>query len=113
SAPPPPGRGALARRSSRALPPAGRFPLVGPSCGMLPSCTMRPDAELLSAWRGGDEKAGAELFERHFEALFRFFRNKAGDQAEDLVQETFLACLSGPAFRGEASFRTYLFTVAR
>ena len=32
---------------------------------------------------------------------------------DDAVQETFLACLTGPAFRGESSFRTYLFAIAR
>lgn len=74
---------------------------------------MRPDEELFAAWRGGDAKAGAELFERHFDALFRFFRGKTHDGVEDLVQQTFLSCLSGPAFRGEASFRTYLFVIAR
>jgi RNA polymerase sigma factor (sigma-70 family) len=78
---------------------------------------MRPDAELFEAWRGGDARAsqgaGTELFERWFDALYRFFRNKVDDGVEDLVQETFLACLRGPPFRGEASFRTYLFTIAR
>src|SRR5581483_602542 len=32
---------------------------------------------------------------------------------EDLVHDTFVACVSGPQFRGDASFRTWLFTVAR
>jgi RNA polymerase sigma factor (sigma-70 family) len=72
-----------------------------------------PDAELLATWRGGDAAAGATLFERHFDALYRFFRNKVGDGIDDLIQETFLACIEGPAFRGESSFRTYLFAIAR
>lgn len=71
------------------------------------------DAELLTSWRGGDPAAGEALFERHFDALYRFFRNKVQDGLEDLVQETFLACLAGPPFRGESSFRTYLFAIAR
>jgi RNA polymerase sigma factor (sigma-70 family) len=72
------------------------------------------DAELFEAWRAGDEHAGNELFERHFEALFRFFRGKLHDGAEDLVQQTFLACVRNiEGYRGEASFRTYLFTIAR
>lgn len=74
---------------------------------------MRDDRELLRAWRDGDAAAGRELYDRHFESVLRFFRNKA-DDVEDLVQSTFAACLASAAdFRGEASFRTYLFTIAR
>jgi RNA polymerase sigma factor (sigma-70 family) len=72
------------------------------------------DEALLSAWRRGDDVAGNALFERHFDALFRFFRHKVGAAAEDLVQQTFLACLSKlDGFGAEASFRTYLFAIAR
>jgi RNA polymerase sigma-70 factor (ECF subfamily) len=72
------------------------------------------DVELLEAWRGGDERAGRELFERHFDSIYRFFRSKVDDAAEDLTQQTFLGCVRGKqVFRGDASFRTYLFTIAR
>lgn len=75
---------------------------------------MADDGELLRAWRAGDADAGRELVERHFEAVFRFFRNKAGEDVEDLVQATFASCLGARhPLRGEATFRTYLFTVAR
>ena len=75
---------------------------------------MTDDRQLLAAWGDGNAAAGHELFERHFAAVFRFFRNKAGDDLEDLVQTTFLRCLETRAsFRGEASFRTFLFAVAR
>jgi RNA polymerase sigma factor (sigma-70 family) len=75
---------------------------------------VRSDFELLDAWRGGDRAAGNELFDRHFDSVFRFFRNKVSEGAEDLVQQTFLACVqSRDGFRGDASFRTYLFTAAR
>jgi RNA polymerase sigma-70 factor (ECF subfamily) len=75
---------------------------------------MRDDSELLRAWGEGDAAAGRELFERHFAAIFRFFRNKADGDVEDLVQSTFASALgSREAFRGDASFRTYLFTIAR
>ena len=70
------------------------------------------DRELLEAWRGGDEAAGRALFERHFDAIFRFFRAKLPEAAEDLTQQTFLGCLKGKErYRGESSFRTYLFTM--
>lgn len=72
------------------------------------------DFELLEAWRKGDKRAGKQLFERHFESLVRFFNNKVGDEADDLIQQTFLACVRArDGFRGDASFRTYLYTAAR
>lgn len=71
------------------------------------------DLELLEAWRGGDRQAGEELFERHFDSIARFFRNKVAHGIDDLIQRTFLACVeSKDQFRGEASFRTFLFAVA-
>lgn len=74
---------------------------------------MPSDAELLEAWRNGDRKAGEQLFERHFDAVARFFRNKVDSGIDDLIQRTFLACIeSKDRFRGDSSFRTYLFGVA-
>jgi RNA polymerase sigma factor (sigma-70 family) len=71
------------------------------------------DAALFEQWCGGDERSGAALFDRHFAALSRFFRNKVTDEFEDLVQQTFTACLeSRDRFRQDSSFRTYLFAIA-
>jgi RNA polymerase sigma factor (sigma-70 family) len=71
------------------------------------------DVELLEAWRAGDSEAGSELFDRHFETLARFFANKVGDGLDDLVQQTFLACVEArDRFRGDAKFRTYLLGIA-
>ncbi len=74
---------------------------------------MPDDAELLEAWRGGDKQAGAELFERHFETVRRFFVNKVSDSVEDLVQQTFLACVARRDSISPGSFRGYLYAVAR
>jgi RNA polymerase sigma-70 factor (ECF subfamily) len=75
---------------------------------------VRDDFQLLEAWRGGDEAAGRELFARYFDAVYRFFRNKIDDAAEDLVQQTFMGLVQGKdKFRGDASFRTYVFMIAR
>lgn len=75
---------------------------------------MRDDLELMRAWGAGDAEAGRELFRRHFEVVLRFFRNKAGDDVEDLVQLTFANVLaSRETFRGDAPFRAYLLTIAR
>ncbi|MBK7580620.1 MAG: sigma-70 family RNA polymerase sigma factor [Myxococcales bacterium] len=71
------------------------------------------DFELLRRWEGGDLDAGNELFERHFDAVHRFFANKAPSDAADLVQRTFLALLEAlERFRQESSFRTFLFAIA-
>jgi RNA polymerase sigma factor (sigma-70 family) len=73
-----------------------------------------PDHELLLAWRAGDRKAGATLFERHFDAIARFFRGKLGDDVQDLVQRTFLDLVeSHTNVDAEASVRAYLFGIAR
>ncbi len=72
------------------------------------------DLELLDAWRGGDGAAGEALFDRYFESVYRFFGNKVGRDIDELVQQTFLGCLEArDRFRGDASFRTFLFAVAR
>jgi RNA polymerase sigma factor (sigma-70 family) len=74
------------------------------------------DDELLVAWRSGDRRAGEQLFDRHFKALTRFFRNKVGgtgDGMDDLIQQTVLGLLEGKhEFRGEGSFRSFVFGVA-
>lgn len=75
---------------------------------------MQPsDAELLVAWNGGDRRAGERLFRRYFAVIARYFRNKVQDQFDDLIQQTFAGCLENIArFRGQGTFRSYLFTVA-
>lgn len=72
------------------------------------------DLELLRAWREGDQSSGKQLFERHFATVYRYFANKAPAAADDLVQETFLACVRGrDRFRGDSTFRTYVLRIAR
>ena len=74
----------------------------------------RTDEALFEAWRGGDATAGAALYERYFDPLFRFLRSKVEGSVEDLLQQTFLACVKRKdALRDGAKFRSYLFTVAR
>ncbi len=71
------------------------------------------DGGLVEAWRGGDRDAGRRLFVRHYAGVARFFRNKVGEAGPDLIQRTFLACVEGrERFRHEASFRSYLFSIA-
>lgn len=75
---------------------------------------MDEDYAHLRAWQNGDEKAGEKLFRRHYRLVLRFFHNKVGTAAQDLVQRTFLGCLEArERIRGDASFRAFLFGVAR
>jgi RNA polymerase sigma-70 factor (ECF subfamily) len=72
------------------------------------------DLALLERWRNGDRRAGEELCARYFDEIYRFFVHKLADQADDLTQQTFLACVkSRDRFQGKSSFRTYLFAIAR
>lgn len=72
------------------------------------------DFERLRAWQRGDDLAGEQLFRSHYKTVLRFFHNKAGAQAHDLVQRTFLACLEArERIREGATFRAFLFGVAR
>jgi RNA polymerase sigma-70 factor (ECF subfamily) len=73
------------------------------------------DQALVAAYRSGDQRAAAELVRRHGPALGRFLYSSgalAGD-IEDLVQETlFRAFRALDRWRGDASFRSWLFTIA-
>jgi RNA polymerase sigma-70 factor (ECF subfamily) len=74
------------------------------------------DFALLDRWGSGDREAGNTLIVRHFDTVYRFFVGKIGDDGEvdDLIQRVFLACIEArERFRREASFRTFLLTVAR
>jgi RNA polymerase sigma-70 factor (ECF subfamily) len=72
------------------------------------------DLGLLERWRTGDAAAGRDLFRRHFGDVYRFFEHKVGGDADDLAQRTFTAAVaSRDRFRGQSSFRTYLFAIAR
>ncbi len=75
---------------------------------------MTDDVALLEAWRGGDDTSGRELLDRYYPCLARFFRNKIGPESPDLIQQTMLACVaSRDRFRGEGTFKAYLFAIAR
>jgi len=73
---------------------------------------MADEWELLTAWRGGDGEAGNALVAEYFSAVSRFFRAKLGDDVEDIIQQTFLACVEGRDRIEGMSFRGYLFGVA-
>ena len=69
---------------------------------------------ILQRWRDGDRRAGEELCARHFDEVYRFFAHKLANDADDLTQQTFLACVKARnQFLGQSTFRTYLFSIAR
>lgn len=73
------------------------------------------DLDLIARWKRGDEGAATALVSRHAQALARFASSfGARDDIDDLVQDTFVrAFQSLDGFRGESSFRTWLFTIER
>ncbi len=72
------------------------------------------DLETLAAWRAGDAAAGERLVARHYDRVMRFFEVKVASAADDLTQQTFLACVEGrDRFEVRDSFRAYLFGIAR
>jgi RNA polymerase sigma factor (sigma-70 family) len=75
---------------------------------------VQDDPSLFAAWRDGDRSAGEVLVDRHYDSIARFFRTKVGAHSDDLVQRVFLVCVDrGANFRGDASFRAFLFGIAR
>ena len=72
-------------------------------------------AALVAAARGGNESAFAALFERHRRELHVHCYRMLGslEDAEDLVQETFLrAWRKRASFQGRSSFRAWLYRIA-
>jgi RNA polymerase sigma-70 factor (ECF subfamily) len=73
--------------------------------------------DLLKAARSGNEAAFLEIFDEHHSALFRFAYRMTGSapDAEDIVQESFLAILRPTCSYDpkRASLRTYLFGAVR
>ena len=73
------------------------------------------DHALVAAYRNGDERAATELVGRHAAAVGRFLFSSgaAAGEVDDLVQETlFRAFRALEGWRGEASFRSWLFTIS-
>lgn len=72
------------------------------------------DRALLQRWRAGDRAAGEVLLRRHFRSVYAFFANKLGGPVDDLIQDTFRACVEGrDGIRDGSSFRAYLLATAR
>jgi RNA polymerase sigma-70 factor (ECF subfamily) len=76
----------------------------------------RQDVELIARWKSGDERAAAELVSRHSRALARFAMSSGmlAADVDEVVQDTFVRAFGAiDGFRGDSSFRTWLFTIER
>jgi RNA polymerase sigma-70 factor (ECF subfamily) len=74
------------------------------------------DEELVRRVGEGDEAALSALYRRYVAAIYRFVLAQVRDvqDAEDLCSETFARMLRGlEGFRGEASFKNWLYQIAR
>jgi len=72
------------------------------------------DAELVERLKAGDAKALDDLFRRHRDAAYGIAYRLLGNREDALeaVQEAFIHVMRGvQAFRGQSSFRTWLFRI--
>ena len=73
------------------------------------------DLGLIGRWKAGESRAATRLVARHSDALARFI-SSSGErgEVEEIVQDTFVRAFAAiDSFRGESSFRTWLFTIAK
>lgn len=72
---------------------------------------------LIALARQGSPEAAGQLYERHYQSIFRYLAYRTADlqTAEDLTGEVFLKMVQAlPAYRsGAATFRAWLFQIAR
>jgi RNA polymerase sigma-70 factor (ECF subfamily) len=74
------------------------------------------DWQLLDRWHRGDSEAGSELVTRYFNSLRSYFHRRVPeDDAEDLVQETFLRLFAytPPPSGKPQKLRALIFRIAR
>src|SRR4029078_5943912 len=73
------------------------------------------DLEFIAQWKAGDQRAASALVERHAAALARFaVASGERNEGEEVVQNTFVRAFNSlDGFRGDSSFRTWLFTIER
>lgn len=73
------------------------------------------DDELITAMRAGDRRAGNLLAQRYYRDLNLYYRKRMPpDEADELTQVALLESVGRiDRFRGESSFRHYVFAIAR
>jgi RNA polymerase sigma factor (sigma-70 family) len=74
------------------------------------------DESLMCRYRDGDMQAFRELYNRHSQSLYLFiaWRSPRRDWADEIAQDTWASLHQARGrYQPEASFRTYLFQIAR
>jgi RNA polymerase sigma-70 factor, ECF subfamily len=105
--------------ASSILPDLSALPLDAPRPAPMEearsSGTADSDEKLMERYRDGDAAAFNELYRRHRAPLRRFVAKLCWgqDQADEIVQEAWLAVIRGArSYRPTARFTTYLFSIA-
>lgn len=83
---------------------------------ILETSSLQPNLATSSQLPELTESSFRQIFSRYHGAVYNFFANRgfSKEESRDLAQETFLeAFRSLPSFRGEASFETWLFAIAK
>ena len=74
------------------------------------------EADLIAGLKSGDEDSAHEFFDRYAARIRRFIANSLGaatDEADDILQETFIALADAlPFFRGDSSLFTFACAIA-
>jgi RNA polymerase sigma factor (sigma-70 family) len=74
------------------------------------------EADLIAGLKAGDETAAHEFFDRYAARIRRFIASSLGaaiDDADDILQETFIALADAlPFFRGDSSLFTFACAIA-
>ncbi len=74
------------------------------------------EQELISQLKKGDSSAVSVWYSSSKTELLKFFLKRMGDEsdAQELVHDTYLSCLSSlPLFRGESELWTFMLSIAR
>ena len=87
---------------------------------MTPASTNAPwdvvDDDDLAARAARDFAAFSELYQRYLEPVYRYVRSQTPDRAtaEDLTAQVFVTALSAAgSYKGEGSYRSWIFSIAR
>jgi RNA polymerase sigma-70 factor (ECF subfamily) len=91
------------------------WPLFPTAAGRLPSTAPVTDVELVECARRHDGEAWAELVQRHHVAVYRtaYAALLRHAEADDAAQEAWMTAWQRlDAFRGDASFRTWIVAIA-
>jgi RNA polymerase sigma-70 factor (ECF subfamily) len=88
-----------------------------PALAVEPASAETDERELIASVLRNDRKAAARLVAGHIDAVYAYVRHRLtplADVVDDVVQDVFLAALSGlQAFAGRSSLRTWLLAIAR